>query len=74
MMEAKEQEEERNLPLTAFLDQSYEPIVFQGSTAPAGDSALNEQYEEEEEDLLKDDFVFERADDLMDNKLFLEDL
>jgi hypothetical protein len=48
--------------------------VFQGSTAPAGDSALNEQYEEEEEDLLKDDFVFERADDLMDNELFLEDL
>ena len=63
-----EVEEERNLPLTAFL----QPMnIFQESAAPMGDHALNEY--EDDEDLINDDLVFERAADL-ENDLLLEDL
>ena len=45
--------------------------IFQESTAPMGDHALNEY--EDDEDLINDDLVFERAADL-ENDLLLEDL
>ncbi len=44
---------------------------FQESAAPIGDHALNEY--EDDEDLINDDLVFERAGDL-ENDLLLEDL